>query len=324
MCFILITLFTVHQQVFSQEANSPNTLKRSKDFVPPKAKIDDVAWIAGNWKGAAMGGEFTESWDSPSSGSMVGMFKMHGKQGVSFYEILTISELEGSLILRLKHFAKDLKGWEEKNEVVEKPLLHLKHNEACFEGLTFRAHDANQMSIFVSIAEKDGAAKEVEFECKRVGQGSGDIHGAPKVSDQVADGIYLIQRWSISKKELLPLLPGEMLIQDDPSGLGTDKDNEVRFITVNSRDAFPFSSLAAAKRGAKTDGRTSLQVTFDDSSAKKMEDLTRRNLGRQIAVVFDGKAVTTHKIRSRILNGKVKITRCTDNGCETILENLKK
>ena len=123
MCFILITLFTVHQQVFSQEANSPNTLKRSKDFVPPKAKIDDVAWIAGNWKGAAMGGGFTESWDSPSSGSMVGMFKVYKDDTVIFYELLILVEEEGSLALKVKHFNADFTAWETKEDYVNFRLV---------------------------------------------------------------------------------------------------------------------------------------------------------------------------------------------------------
>ena len=35
------------------------------------ATLDDVAWIAGDWRGTAFGGECEEAWQKPMAGSML-------------------------------------------------------------------------------------------------------------------------------------------------------------------------------------------------------------------------------------------------------------
>ncbi len=86
----------------------------------PLASIDQVAWIAGHWKGEAFGGITEEIWSPPQAGSMMASFRLINKGVVSFYEIEIIREINGSLVLELKHFNNDLKGWETKDEVVSK------------------------------------------------------------------------------------------------------------------------------------------------------------------------------------------------------------
>ncbi len=138
----------------------------------PIAKIRDVKWIAGDWYGSGMGGEFEESWNPPFAGSMMGMFKFapNGKEGkqssVLFYELLTIVEKDESLLLRLKHFDKDLNGWEEKDKSIEFPLIKLSETEAAFDGLVFRKVDDSTMHIVVTM-EQSGTTSDVKFVCKR-------------------------------------------------------------------------------------------------------------------------------------------------------------
>ena len=82
--------------------------------------LEKIAWIAGDWHGEAMGGSFEEAWLPPSAGTMVGVFKFIKDGEVGFYELLTIVPTEDdSLVLRLKHFHGDLKGWEEKDKSIE-------------------------------------------------------------------------------------------------------------------------------------------------------------------------------------------------------------
>ena len=129
---LLIVVLFLSFQIIAQ-----NTLSVNDNESSPKASIQDVAWIAGHWQGEALGGTTEEIWSAPIGDSMMGSFRLIKFNKVSFYEIETISEESGSLILRLKHFHGDLKGWEEKDETVDFPLVKLDGQTAYFDGMTF-------------------------------------------------------------------------------------------------------------------------------------------------------------------------------------------
>lgn len=56
---------------------------------------------------------------------MMGMYRLIRNAKPAFYELCTIVEENGSLVLRLKHFNPDLKGWEETDKTVDFPLVAL-------------------------------------------------------------------------------------------------------------------------------------------------------------------------------------------------------
>jgi hypothetical protein len=145
--------------------NASNT-KLAIAAIPEKTlapKLENIAWIAGNWKGEAFGGITEENWSKPSGGSMMATFKLIVDGKVNFYEIETISEENNSLILRLKHFNNDLKGWETKDETVDFPLLKITKNKAIFEGMTFESVDEHNMIVYVALEQKDGKVSIVPF-----------------------------------------------------------------------------------------------------------------------------------------------------------------
>ena len=163
--FVLILVF-VSPAVSSvgQETGIPDSQPKSD---PPAASINDVAWIAGHWHGNALGGKFEETWNPPFAGSMVGMFKFAEGEQVQFYELLTIVEKDGALLLRLKHFDKDLNGWEEKDKSVEFPLKSLNETTASFDGLIFQKIDNATMHILVTVKQNEGATEKIKFVCQR-------------------------------------------------------------------------------------------------------------------------------------------------------------
>ena len=94
---------------------------------------------------------------------MMATFKLIVDGKVNFYEIETISEVNNSLILRLKHFGNDLKGWEAKDETVDFPLISVTKTKAIFEGMTFEQIDENNMIVYVAIKEKNGTTAITPF-----------------------------------------------------------------------------------------------------------------------------------------------------------------
>lgn len=133
---------------------------------PADHSIDDFAWIAGHWRGEALGGAFEETWNPPFGGTMMGMFKFVKDDNVGFYEIITLLKENDTWLVRLKHFDNSLVGWEEKGESMEFPLVSLSDSEAIFDGLKFLKIDENTMHILVTTKHGDDV-QELKFVCKR-------------------------------------------------------------------------------------------------------------------------------------------------------------
>ncbi len=166
---VLLTSLVCIGSVWGQAENTANTLKLGPDAKSPRAKIENLAWIAGDWQGEALGGKFEESWNTPSGDSMLGMFKLVNDGKTTFSEHMSILTKDDSLVLRLKHFDGQLRGWEDKDQTVDFPLVKLTDNEAYFSGLTMRKTGKDTLSIFVATKGADGAVKELEFHARRAG-----------------------------------------------------------------------------------------------------------------------------------------------------------
>lgn len=129
-------------------------------------KLENIKWLAGNWKGEAMGGTAEENWTEPHGDSMMASFKIVRNGKVMFYEIEVIREIENTLILQLKHFNNDLTGWEEKNETIDFPLKAIYANKIVFEGMTFELTSENKMTVTVDM-ENNGKTSKLAFHYTR-------------------------------------------------------------------------------------------------------------------------------------------------------------
>lgn len=163
---LVLALILLGNSAYAQDA-FPNTRRMDSVMTSPTATLQDIAWIQGHWKGEAFGGIVEEVWTPPLGGSMMCAFKLVVDEEVRFYEIVTISEEENSLMLRLKHFHKDLKGWEEKDETVDFPLVKVTPEKMFFDGFTFERISDNEMNIYVIIGD-EGKEQEAKFNYKRV------------------------------------------------------------------------------------------------------------------------------------------------------------
>jgi len=159
--FYLSLLLLTHLSVINAQ-DLVNTLELSLDEPSPVATLDEVSWIEGYWTGEAMGGQTEEIWSRPMGGSMMGSFKLVYEDEIQFYEIMTISEVDQSLIMRLKHFHADLKGWEEKNQTVDFKLVKITPNRVFFDGLTFEKISETEINVYV-IFEDEGKRTEGKF-----------------------------------------------------------------------------------------------------------------------------------------------------------------
>jgi hypothetical protein len=157
-CFLLLCSAYVY---------AAETLTLAPRQVSPKANIEQLSWLAGHWRGEALGGVVEEHWALPSAGTMVGTFKLSTAGKVKFYEIEVIREVADSLMLQLKHFHHDLKGWEEKQQTVDFALVKIDANAAYFDGFTIRKISDDEIHMFVVLG-REPELKEVSFKYRRV------------------------------------------------------------------------------------------------------------------------------------------------------------
>ncbi len=159
---ILILAGLFIQTSFSQE-KFKNTMTNDSLAISPEATLSDIAWIQGHWKGHAFGGVTEEIWSPPLGGSMMCVFRLVVENKVVFYEIETITEENNTIILRLKHFGSDLKGWEEQDKTVDFRLVKVTADKVFFEGFTFEKISKNEINMYVIIRHDDGSQEEVKF-----------------------------------------------------------------------------------------------------------------------------------------------------------------
>ena len=158
-----------------------------------------------------------------------------------------------------------------------------------------------------------------------------DVADVPVISDEANDqrletGIYLVNRWTIEKEALFPLFDNERFVEyreDEYQELQDDETEPVKYVTLDRTEFIPLELANDPVRLQGDDGLAEVDLTFSDDMANELTRFSRAFLGRQVAMVIDGDVVTLHKVRSVITGTGLKISRCTDDGCELILAKLK-
>ena len=118
----------------SSSAQEQMTMRYDTLVGSPEASIADIDWIEGHWRGEAFGGFTEEIWSPPVVGVMMGMFRhIDGrKKEITFYELMSIEEIQGTIILKIRHFDKLLHAWEEKEQPLIFHLVFFKALRICF------------------------------------------------------------------------------------------------------------------------------------------------------------------------------------------------
>lgn len=165
--FLALTL-SAGDPVFAETALTEHTFTLDEGEEPGPATIADVAWLAGSWGGEALDGEAEEIWTPPRGSAMLGMFRLLKDEQPVFFELMTLTEREGRVVLRLKHFDPDLTGWESRDETVDFPLIRFTDTALFFDGLTFERDGDDRILVYLAMSGDDGTREET-FEYVRAG-----------------------------------------------------------------------------------------------------------------------------------------------------------
>lgn len=153
--------------VRAQRQLTEHTLQLDEGSAPNLAKLEDFQWLVGRWVGEGLGGQCEETFLPPWNGTMVGTFRYAKDGKLVFSEFFMLAESDDGMILKLKHFHPDFVGWEEKDGMVNFPLIRVEHHAAYFGGLTYRLTDDGQLKAWVAMKRADGQYSEGSFVLRR-------------------------------------------------------------------------------------------------------------------------------------------------------------
>lgn len=162
-------LFATLAVLAATPLSAQETRVAPEGHVPPPANIAEAEWLAGDWVGTGIeGAEAAEFWIPPSNGTMIGLFLQEKPDGsIYFTEHMYLTEEQGSLVLKLKHFNPDLTGWEEKDGMVRFRLLSIEPCAAYFSSLTYRCEGEDGLLVAVRMKSEGEKIKELVFRFKR-------------------------------------------------------------------------------------------------------------------------------------------------------------
>lgn len=161
LLLVLVVCFLLTSTAASQDTWTKNTLKLNTGRKGEAAKISEMAWLAGTWSGPGLGGSNEEIWSAPQGGVMMGVYRMLKDLKPVFYEFLTLSETDGGLLIRIKHFGPDLVGWEEKDKTEDMRFIRKDRNRFYFHGLTWEVSGSDKVTIYLAIESKNGVKEEI-------------------------------------------------------------------------------------------------------------------------------------------------------------------
>ena len=167
--FITLTalLFVLYFPISAQTKSTENTLRLGEGESGGKARLADMAWLAGGWTGEGLGGVSEEMWSKPAGGAMMGTYRLIKDGKPVFYEMCWLVEQGDTIALRLKHFNADLTGWEEKDKTVDFRFIRKDGNRVYFSGLTFERVSGNRLNIYLALRSNEGSVREEVFRMRR-------------------------------------------------------------------------------------------------------------------------------------------------------------
>lgn len=137
------------------------------------------------------------------------------------------------------------------------------------------------------------------------------------------NGAYAVLREAPTLQEVrAERITQRVLAYDRRKYSGAPPNEPLTFVAIDPKDYVPLIIEGAPEMKTDGQGKSVLTVSLVRKNVERAEAFTRAHLGGRIAMVVDGEIVTLHKVRSVITDGRVQITRCTDNACEVIRSKL--
>lgn len=117
----------------AEDAGRTNSAPVTSDAAA-RAKLAELAWIAGRWEAGDAENQLEEIWSAPRADAIMGVFRWVRGDKTWMYELLTVTAEGEDVVFRLRHFnSPNLTPWEEKDGALTYKMVLLEKDKVVFE-----------------------------------------------------------------------------------------------------------------------------------------------------------------------------------------------
>jgi hypothetical protein len=136
----------------------------------PAAKVADLAWMSGTWQAPVGPNTLEENWAAPSNGSIGTLVRMSGPNGVGMWEVITIEEKDGSLVMSVQQWGS---GFEPRSPQAQKLELeeisdkHVKFKAVTEGSMTTLGYSRSADNVFsIEMGQPKGNLVKLDLKAK--------------------------------------------------------------------------------------------------------------------------------------------------------------
>lgn len=140
----------------------------------PQASIDQLDWMTGNWAGMLGPNQLEENWIATEGGSIAAMVRMTGQDETSMFEMITIEENDGTLVLHIQQWDP---GFEPRTEQPQEMILEaISDNSVRFRAVSeggmaslgYSHPDAE--TFIIHVGRPDGTTLDIPLQARSLWQ----------------------------------------------------------------------------------------------------------------------------------------------------------
>lgn len=139
------------------------------------SSLQALSFMQGVWVGKSKTSAFVEEyWSNPEGDSMIGHCRFQKNGITTFYELMAIVKSPKGIVLRMRHFNDQFKGWAESEESGDCYLRTCRNQQAVFDNkneknrviVTYKKVGPDTMHVEVE-STQNGKTSKYPFEYKR-------------------------------------------------------------------------------------------------------------------------------------------------------------
>lgn len=144
----------------------------SGSAVAAEASIEQLDWMTGNWAGQLGPNQLEENWIATEGGSIAAMVRMTGNGGTSMFEMITIEEVDGSLVLNIQQWDPGFEPRTDGPQTME--LREITDNSVMFDAVSEGGMAAlgyshpDEDTFIIHIERPDGSQSQIELQRRSI------------------------------------------------------------------------------------------------------------------------------------------------------------
>jgi|TARA_B100001250_G_scaffold332701_1_gene298192 hypothetical protein len=142
----------------------------STSFAAPAASIEQLDWMTGNWAGNLGPNQLEENWIASEGSTLMAAVRMTGADATSMFEMITIEEVDGSLVLHIQQWDP---GFVSRTETAQKlELVEITENSVKFEDAsgfgmpTLGYSHPDSDTFIIHVGQEGGGTFDIELKAR--------------------------------------------------------------------------------------------------------------------------------------------------------------